>query len=461
MRLNVLQGGLLLLLVAGMAACSGSAPAVRQYAGLSTSFEPGIPAFDAQARPALEGGQRGIRVDVRTPEIALVFRRNEGALTARVEWLVRLLDETGNQVLVERSGRNTILKGTDRGPSLFRTASYSAFLPVSAGDYVIEIVLEDLTSGKTERRMLAIELPARNQPLVVTELLLETVAGSPVVGIQVPDTIGVLKSVFYLTGNITRPVRIHTLLVRLDVDTTTALPPFWTGPISGSLRMNIEVSDTLYSNVRTESRGPLSRIEEIFPLVDSGIYRVEVEIEDLYTEGSPPAVELTRYIIFRSSNFPAVSEFSGLIPPLIYLAEAGEWDELRSSIGTDDARGRFDGFWGRYMSDRQRASEAVRTYFSRVEGANLRYSDFKEGWKTDRGMIYILMGEPLFIERTLDAEIWYYAYDDGRGERTFRFNRALMSDTPEVIKHFLLERRSEYERFWRRTTERWRRGETP
>jgi hypothetical protein len=110
------------------------------------------------------------------------------------------------------------------------------------------------------------------------------------------------------------------------------------------------------------------------------------------------------------------------------------------------------------MQDRSLAARVVQTYFSRVEEANLRYSTFREGWKTDRGMVYIILGEPLFIERTLESEIWYYSYDEGRGERTFVFNRVWREEAPEIIEEFRLDRSFEYERFWRAEVSKWRAG---
>jgi len=101
----------------------------------------------------------------------------------------------------------------------------------------------------------------------------------------------------------------------------------------------------------------------------------------------------------------------------------------------------------------------VSTFYNRVEEANLRYSDTREGWKTDRGMVYILMGEPLFVEQTLEAETWFYTYDEGRVERTFRFFKTARSELPDILQTFTLERSFDYEPFWTHLVERWRKGE--
>ena len=449
------------VVLAGIAGCSGPLGTSGPYAGLSRTYEPGTPAFDAQTRPSNEGGARGIRVDVSTPELTLVFRRSGTDLAARIEWLVRLMRADDRQLIEERTYRDTVVREGISVPSLFTRAAFSTFFEAAPDRYLVEVVLEDLSSGKTERKELIFELPARNQPLLATDLRLESADGRPIVELLVPESDARRKVSLYVTGNVQRPALLRYSLFRLETDSSAAQSPYWQGPGSGFAGLNpppLFAADTLAVERRVVERGPLARIEFAVPPVDQGTYRVEVAIEDLETEGDPPAIELSRYIIVRRSNFPLVEGYGELIPPLIYLADASEWETLANAAAEADAREHFDAFWGRRMQDREVAARVVHSYFSRVEEANLRYSAFKEGWKTDRGMVFMILGEPLFIERTIEAEIWHYSYEGDRGERSFVFNRVWREETPEVIDEYLLERSFEYERFWREEVSRWRTG---
>jgi len=53
-------------------------------------------------------------------------------------------------------------------------------------------------------------------------------------------------------------------------------------------------------------------------------------------------------------------------------------------------------------------------YYRRVDFANANFGTFIEGWKTDRGMVYIVLGPPNDIERhpfeagSKPYEIWSY-----------------------------------------------------
>ena len=40
----------------------------------------------------------------------------------------------------------------------------------------------------------------------------------------------------------------------------------------------------------------------------------------------------------------------------------------------------------------QKAKSLIAIYYNRIQNANLHFTTFKEGWKTDRGMIYVVFG---------------------------------------------------------------------
>jgi GWxTD domain-containing protein len=60
------------------------------------------------------------------------------------------------------------------------------------------------------------------------------------------------------------------------------------------------------------------------------------------------------------------------------------------------------------------AKDFMEEYYGRVEYATKNFTGFTEGWKTDRGMIFILYGAPETIDRhPFDAtgkpyDIWHY-----------------------------------------------------
>lgn len=76
---------------------------------------------------------------------------------------------------------------------------------------------------------------------------------------------------------------------------------------------------------------------------------------------------------------------------------------------------RFNEFWKKLdPSPSTELNEAFEEYYSRIKYANEHFKSYLEGWLTDQGMIYIVLGAPLTIEQRTDYyynrtyEIWTY-----------------------------------------------------
>jgi GWxTD domain-containing protein len=132
--------------------------------------------------------------------------------------------------------------------------------------------------------------------------------------------------------------------------------------------------------------------------VKSQLVQTDLNILEIIEPDS--AVELMHYLFKNSNDEDRVKAFS----------EEGKRAYLRE-------------YWGeREMEEPNAANE----YFARVATANLRYGYFnKPGWKTDRGRVLIMYGEPDDITRNYemagssDNEIWHYPRLEGGVEFVF------------------------------------------
>jgi GWxTD domain-containing protein len=99
-----------------------------------------------------------------------------------------------------------------------------------------------------------------------------------------------------------------------------------------------------------------------------------------------------------------------------YIATSAEIDRYKRLTNEEGKRQFMNEFWNaRDLVSESRKNEFFLSYFQRVDIANSRYTTLaKSGWKTDRGRIYLMYGEPSEIERypsqieTRPYEIWYY-----------------------------------------------------
>ena len=121
---------------------------------------------------------------------------------------------------------------------------------------------------------------------------------------------------------------------------------------------------------------------------------------------SPDSSLLKGFTFFNFGNeFPGMSEPETMIDPLIYLSNKERIEEMKNS---DRVKLALDEFWLEITGNIERSRELIRIYYSRVLYANYFFSSHKEGWRTDRGMMYVIYGPPDKVYKTPDGERWGY-----------------------------------------------------
>ncbi|MDD8017673.1 MAG: GWxTD domain-containing protein [Bacteroidota bacterium] len=101
---------------------------------------------------------------------------------------------------------------------------------------------------------------------------------------------------------------------------------------------------------------------------------------------------------------------------LRYIASKNEIQQYSKLNGVDAKRRAVYSFWESRDEDHTTAfNETRQEYLRRIAYANVQYkTGFKEGWKTDRGRVYIVYGPPDEVERHVNEtdvkpyEIWFY-----------------------------------------------------
>jgi GWxTD domain-containing protein len=104
-------------------------------------------------------------------------------------------------------------------------------------------------------------------------------------------------------------------------------------------------------------------------------------------------------------TFPAMTTPEEMIEPLEYLASTDEMSELRSSLKPKVA---LDDFWIGCGGNVEKSRELIRIFYTRALYANYYFTSYREGWRTDRGMIYIIYGPPDKVYKSSEEEKWGY-----------------------------------------------------
>jgi GWxTD domain-containing protein len=155
-------------------------------------------------------------------------------------------------------------------------------------------------------------------------------------------------------------------------------------------------------------------------------------------------------VAFRVENetYPKLSRIADLAPPLIFLTTREEFERLAKTGGN---KAEFDKVVIEITKDKERAKTFMRSYYRRVELANQYFTAYKEGWKTDRGMIYLIFGLPDDVTYTGGTEVWNYRSFDSRF--TFVKNGSIYS--PD---NFILVRDKRFAESWYSTIDLWRKS---
>ena len=143
---------------------------------------------------------------------------------------------------------------------------------------------------------------------------------------------------------------------------------------------------------------------------------------------------------------------SEMLKSTTYLLSNDEYDIL---LNDSNPKFALDKFWLKLGGNTRHASDMIKVYYNRVSTANKYFSSYKEGWMTDRGMIYIIYGEPATVYKSEILERWIYGSMDSEQSLSFDF---------ELIKNrlsknnFELIRAEEYKKSWFQAIDAWRNG---
>lgn len=157
-------------------------------------------------------------------------------------------------------------------------------------------------------------------------------------------------------------------------------------------------------------------------------------------------------MLFTPQDFPEITYAEQLIPPLVYITSEQEFQALDT---IQDPKAAADNFWLKAGGTYYYSKRLIQDYYSRVEYANRYFTSYKEGWKTDKGMIYIVFGKPDLIVDFGNTQEWHYDNLLNLNFYTFTFEKKkiLFSDN-----HYELLRDPAYEKPWELAVEKWRKG---
>jgi GWxTD domain-containing protein len=341
-------------------------------------------------------------------------------------------------------------------------------LPAAAGDYQVSVEVEDLSSRIQTRREESLTVIGRTPPVpAIGKMVIEERSKGgefrPLLRLHVPadcDSLRLALPLYHMPVGDTANVLFS--LLKLRCDTSAAQPPYGFGALVGTYKwsyVDFARPETLRSRlIPIPGTGSRQVLREDLERLPEGMYECTAEVSRIGERGQKTPLLARRYLMIFPPHFPRPVEIDQLIEPLRYIAKEQEMDSLRAEGSPEERRVRMEKFWLEKMPDLAGARATVNRYYQRVLEANRLFTTYKEGWKTDRGMIYIVLGAPLAIQRQFENERWEYDLSRNLVENLYTFRRVIIEGEEAEVRGYVLVRSSAYEQFWFEMSDRWRRG---
>lgn len=350
----------------------------------------------------------------------LQFQREADKYVAEYVFTARVMSG-GEQIKTVEQNRRVTVDTYDATISRFdfRTSQINFDLP--PGKYTLETTLKDVGSSQIKNREFPLTLDDYKSGLPLASDVLFTHAVEPVTGdpgIFTKGDLTVVPSVTRLYGGDDSA----RLLYYFEI---------YPGSNEGAEQVNVETI------LRSQTKGMIYR-DTLYVSLDQPVVR---QLRDIslaeYTPGDYELEVTLRgrrnkrldaqqesFTIQWSQEALLKHDFITAVEQLKYIADESDIKALRNPQTLEARIEAFNAFWKeRDPTPGTRENEAKREFYRRVTFANRQFGHLRrEGWRTDRGRIYVQYGEPDQIDdfpispQYPPYQIWHY-YRDGRYRR--------------------------------------------
>lgn len=150
--------------------------------------------------------------------------------------------------------------------------------------------------------------------------------------------------------------------------------------------------------------------------------------------------------------FPNVGSAETMVASARYVMNKEEYQQC---LDSKEKKAAIDKFWTTLAGNNDRAREMIRRYYGRVTEANKFFTSYCEGWKTDRGLIFIIYGPPTNTYRSKRDEVWVYGNEANPSSLRFVFNKVQNNFSQN---DFVMERSPFYRDVFHSAVDVWRQG---
>jgi GWxTD domain-containing protein len=226
----------------------------------------------------------------------------------------------------------------------------------------------------------------------------------------------------------------------------------------GKEKIYVEFHKYIFPAALPPMSNPAMADGEIKLTPDSIFYVNQTNVYTLTKKGNycfkqDPNASQSIEILVAENKFPKLITTKALADAAIYICAD---DERKNLKGTSRQKHKLDEFWLGLGQDKDFARKLIRNYYRKITFSNAFFTNYKEGWKTDMGLVFTIFGVPDKVLKTDMKETWSYNKKPNIPSLIFIFNKR----QDPFLGGFYNElgRSFEYSNVWYNTVDLWRKG---
>ncbi len=375
---------------------SESYPTNKKVLGEATYFQDFLNFFSEKP------GLTRLDVYIQVPYKNIVFTKTGEGFTAKYSITASIFDSSKSLLLQEKTWNESVNvidynMASAKGNYNLSKRSFD----LKPGKYTIRTALQDLDSKKEATSEIPLVIKDFNGNMNLSDILLIAKSDDQ----QGGGTI---------VPNINRNIASYKDRVKIYFEIESK------DSISKKVNIDYEVSDAENKVIHNEKEereikpgnNQILYTMEEFPF-EMGNYLITVKLKD---EDNKVIATSTKPFYSHAKGLPfVISDIDKAIQQCIYIASPSEMHYMEDGKDKTEKIKRFLEFWKKKdPSPNNEENEIFDEYFRRVAYANEHFSSYIEGWKSDRGMVFIMLGPPNNVDRhpfeydSKPYEIWEY-----------------------------------------------------
>lgn len=349
---------------------------------------------------SIESGKTRLDVFVQVPYSEIQFVKASAGFESKYNLTVSVFDEDKDNLLVEKSWSEKItVKEFDQTISKYNYNLSLRSFNLEPGKYLMRTAFEDVDSRKEYAAENVINVRKLEQEFAMSDIMLiskqTVIEGSSKIIPNVSRNVAAKKDgipfFFEVYSSMPREVKIEYSVLDNGKDKV----------YKEEVARQIDSGRTqIFHNIKDVDLG-------------LGNYILAADVKD---DKNDLAVSTIKNFVSRWMGVPtSIRDLDKAIAQMVYIATSSELDEINDSKSKEEKIQKYLAYWKKKDPDPQSEDNPVfDEYYRRVVFANENFSHYVEGWRTDRGMVFIILGAPNNIDRhpfeydSKPYEVWEY-----------------------------------------------------